>query len=319
MMQTLKRICAVLCVMMVVGVGCSDSSSDDTSENSGADTDMTAEADTGTGMVDTSTEVDSGEADTGTDSPDTMADAPDEEGPSTWPLDEDGPYRVGFRSWEVTYSSPADGSDRTVVLNLWYPTEATTGEPAIYLGVFAFTDEEVLTDAPPAPPVHEGGYPVLVHSHGHLGFGGVSADLMRHMASHGWVAAAPDHTDNTLSDGQEPKPTSIFIHRPTDISAVLDTLEGLPAEDPLAGQMQTDKALLTGHSFGVYTIWSAGGAALDVEGLRSVCGPGTDTAPFSNWEASCTEQELEAFEAGLGSCPSESVLSVWSGAAATQP
>ena len=60
-------------------------------------------------------------------------------------------------------------------------------------------------------PVAEHGYPVLVFSHGSL-YGGSSAFLARHFASHGWVVAAPDHTGHLLDYGDSVTSLFIFVH-----------------------------------------------------------------------------------------------------------
>ena len=75
---------------------------------------------------------------------------------------EEGPYRVGYSTKQVTYSPGAGFSDRTIRLNIWYPTEAESGESAEYtVGV----DKLAFQDAEPASPYFSEGYPVHVHSH----------------------------------------------------------------------------------------------------------------------------------------------------------
>ncbi len=213
--------------------------------------------------------------------------------PLEWAPGADGPFAVGFRVQDVTWTSPESGEPRTIKVNIWYPTLTTEGEPAVYLGVRAFTDEEVVVGAPPADPVYPAGYPVHAHSHGFQGFGGTSADLMRHFASHGWLAVAPDHTNNTLSDHRDPLPTAHYFHRPLDIRVALDTIEALPDGDPLAGKADTSRVLLSGHSFGAYTTWVTGGASLDLEVIRQRCESGDIP------EGGCTEAELEILASDL--------------------
>ena len=213
--------------------------------------------------------------------------------PLEWPLGEDGPFWIGFRSWEVTWSSPEDDSPRTILMNVWYPTLAEEGEPAVHLGLGAFRDEEVFTGAPLAGAVYARGYPVHAHSHGFQGFGGTSSDLMRHFASHGWVGVAPDHTHNTLTDHTDPLPTAHYFQRPLDITAVLDALEGLPEDDPLAGKVDTSRVVLSGHSFGAFTTWVSLGAAFDLDHIQARC----ETGDFP--EGTCTEAELAAFSLTL--------------------
>ena len=40
---------------------------------------------------------------------------------------------------------------------------------------------------------------------------------MRYFASHGWIAIAPNHTNNLLADHVDPLPTEHFIHRSLDL------------------------------------------------------------------------------------------------------
>jgi predicted dienelactone hydrolase len=207
--------------------------------------------------------------------------------PLSWAVDEPGPYQAGYRSWEVEFTSLADGSIRTVKVNAWYPTEATTGDEVRYLETFL--DPDSLGDAAVADAVHASGYPVHVYSHGDLGWGGASDFLVRYLASHGWVSVAPDHTGNTLLDGTETKPTALYVHRPQDTIAVLDALEALPDDDPLSSA-NTDDVLMSGHSLGSYPTWANLGATYDPLALEEQC-PTLD-------DGGCTDQELDAFASG---------------------
>ena len=66
-------------------------------------------------------------------------------------------------------------------------------------------------------------------------FGGDAAHMHRRFASHGWVVLATDHTDNMLTDSVDGDiPTSVYIHRPQDLSEALDWVEGLDASDALS-------------------------------------------------------------------------------------
>jgi predicted dienelactone hydrolase len=204
------------------------------------------------------------------------------------PLDFDptalGPWGAGFRAWELTYTLPG-GEERTVLLNLWYPTEASTGEEVVYSG--RQPDLLALGEAAPASSAYASGYPVMAYSHGDQAWGGSSADLMRWFASHGWVAVAPDHTGNLLFANVDPTPSAHWLHRPQDVSAVLDALEVLPQGDPLAGMINTSEVVLSGHSRGTYTVWAAGGASFDATELNGSC-------------ADCTEEQRAQFLGGLG-------------------
>jgi predicted dienelactone hydrolase len=206
--------------------------------------------------------------------------------PLALPVDQRGPFRVGYTELTLRYPLPADDGEREIAVGVWYPTEDETGYTPVYLDLFR--DPDVFEDAIPAPPVHTGGYPVLAYSHGFRGFGGTSADLMGYVASHGWVAVAPSHTDNLLFD-DAPLPTSHYFARSLDISVSLDALDELA----LAGPIVTDRVVLSGHSFGTFTTWATAGAPFDEATMRGLCARGE--LP----QGGCTEAELQVFLAGL--------------------
>lgn len=202
---------------------------------------------------------------------------------------EAGPFAVGYRSFEHTYTPPGLTEPRTIEISVWYPTLVPDGPAARYSGIF--TDPDVTLDAPLAPSIYEGGvYPVTVYSHGDRGYGGTSAFLMRRFASHGWVAIAPDHTGNTLDDNLDPRPTWMYYVRSTDLTAALDAAGALPVGDPLAGVLALDAVVATGHSFGSHTMWASAGATFDVAGFGAACLA----------DGTCTMSEYDAFAAGVG-------------------
>lgn len=198
---------------------------------------------------------------------------------------EAGPFNVGFTTVEHTYTAFDGDAPRTITVNVWYPTEATSGFEAEYvLGV----DEAAFTDAEPAPPIHDGGYPVHLYSHGFQAFGGDAAPLLRHFVSHGWVAVAPDHKGNLISDHQDPLYTAHYIHKLTDLQQSLDVAAG---QLSLPGSVATDAVLLSGHSFGAsYSTWGAAGATFDA--IEASC---ADEALYAG---GCTDDELAAFTSG---------------------
>lgn len=230
-----------------------------------------ASDDTGPGAQDAAldTVADAAVGDAGVDdtTTDAVSDAVEPQ-PSTLDFDVDGPgpYGVGYRTWDIEYLVPPDDAPRTITVNAWYPTDATEGEHPRYVGVFP--DPVSLIDAPAADPVDGVAYPVVVHSHGHQAFGGGSAFIMRRMASHGWVAIAPDHEGNTFFDNSRGGLARHFIERPMDIIASLDAVEALDDSDPLA-RADTSHVLMTGHSRGTYTVWAVCGADADEAGVRS--------------------------------------------------
>lgn len=209
-----------------------------------------------------------------------------------------GPYQAGYTAWDHTYTTAA-GIERTVKLGLWYPTEATEGADVAYGPEGAFADPLALGDAAPAPPIHEGGYPVLAYTHGDRGFGGTSAFLMRWFASHGWVAVAPDHTDNLLWANDDPTPASHWYDRPTDVSEAVSALDDLDA-GVLGGPVDTASYVVAGHSRGGSTVWSLAGAAFD-------------PADAETWCPGCTEDERALFDGGLEDARADAFVLLASG------
>ena len=199
-----------------------------------------------------------------------------------------GPYPVGYRESVVAYPDPADSSaTRSLRLAVWYPAAAEEGGEAHYLS--GAIPAEGVYDAPAAIA---GPLPVAVFSHGHQGYAENSGFLMEHLASHGWVVAAPDHTGNTTFDGGD-RETSIYYQRPADITAVLDALlagevDGVPSVSEPAGLM--------GHSFGGYTSYSLAGGVYD-PAVLAACLDGSDTSSFC---ATMTADDAARFAGGLG-------------------
>ena len=211
----------------------------------------------------------------------------------SWPPDLPGPYRVGYRTAPLTYVPAADGVTRTIQLSVWYPTEATTGTPAVYYAALPIPHDDVFADAPLAPPADASGYPVHEFTHGHLGFGGSAPYMVRHFASHGWVVIAADHTGNTLENQSDPqRPPQIYWWREADDKACLDWLEHLPGSDPLAGKVRTDKVFLTGHSFGGTDTWALAGAGYNTQMIAANCAAG-------HTDVDCSLQAQALYKAGF--------------------
>ena len=202
-----------------------------------------------------------------------------------WAWDEPGPYRVGHRTLVVSYLPVATGEPREIPLQLWYPTEATSGEPVLYLD--AFTDDDALGSAPLAAALDGRSLPLHVHTHGNLGWGGLADHIAARFASHGWVIAAPDHLGNTLIDNVRngDVPAWVWPVRVEDVKASLDHLAALPEADPLHGRIDLEHVLLSGHSYGGAATFWLSGATLSAERVEVLCGN----------NGGCTEEEKEAF------------------------
>ena len=113
-----------------------------------------------------------------------------------------GPYPAGVRT--MALSDFARGG-RLLPAEVWYPaTDADAGrdvDPAsrdtydLVPGFPPFSQDAVRAAAPRA-----GRHPVVLFSHGYGGHRRQSTFLCTHLASHGYVVAAVDHTGNTMLD-----------------------------------------------------------------------------------------------------------------------
>ena len=216
------------------------------------------------------------------------------EDPLSLDILEPGPYGIGYRHFEVTYTPAPGGPERTIGVNLWYPTLDTTGERPRYLGLFR-EREAVFVDASVAPSIHEDGkFPVHLHSHGNQGYAAAEAPLLFHFVTHGWVIVAPDHTNNTSVDHKDPRPMPLYYSRPLDLRTALDAAANLEDGDPLAGKLVTDRVFLSGHSFGGWTTWLGAGAKFDAARVEEQCSNNIDAGG-----PGCTQADLEVFASDL--------------------
>lgn len=270
-----SRLLATACVAFVTLVGCgSDATSDDD----------TAAGDTATSDAASDGGDDGQGGDVSTGHP-SLA----------WAVDQAGPHNIGHKLMTITYEGAGGIGKRTVPLHIWYPTEASSGShPAPYGQVLA--DPYSWEDVPASKPDAGTTWPVMVYSHGHQGFAGSSAFVPWHFASHGWVVAAPDHVGNLLSDAILPRPTWIYYARSLDISATIDRVAALGDGDGFgAGKADTTRVLLTGHSFGVHTCWSAAGASFDIPLIQEDCKADGGMIVKDD----CSESALAVFAKGL--------------------
>jgi predicted dienelactone hydrolase len=120
--------------------------------------------------------------------------------------------------------------------------------------------------------------PVVIFSHGLASRPEDFATALEHLASYGFVIAAPQHPGSdtlylkgmlagyyrNIFDANE------FINRPQDISFVIDELERRNATE-FGGQLNLKNVGLAGHSFGGYTAIAIAGAQIDFEHLEADC------------------------------------------------
>jgi predicted dienelactone hydrolase len=168
-----------------------------------------------------------------------------------------GPHPVGVRSVDIHDAA----RDRTLPIEIWYPaTDRYAGhdlDPAtrdtyeMMSGITSTQDAVRDVEA-----VTEPGWPI-VFSHGLAGHRRQSTSYCTHLASHGFVVAAPDHVGNTTADvmtlmmegAPDDYMEQVASDRPDDASRTLDAM--------LSGELGVatlqEGAGMTGHSFGGWT------------------------------------------------------------------
>ena len=208
-------------------------------------------------------------------------------------ITEPGPFGYGYRTWDATYQ-PAGRPERATDMHVWYPTEAVhddTTEWPTYLRLV--DDRDAIIDAAPAAPVPPAGYPVMLYSHGSLGFPQDIYKLAGYMASHGWMTVAVGHPPNRMSDGQSNMPLTHWHDRAQDLTTALDLVEALAEDGPLHGLASLENVLVFGHSRGAYGSWAVAGATYDVAGIREQCAN-------DDFRGDCSETDIVRFGEGFG-------------------
>lgn len=178
---------------------------------------------------------------------------------------EAGEYAVGV----TTLTLPSGPS-----VEVWYPAAEDGGGEVTYDTRDFVPDaiSAVLTadipagftidgdrDVAAAAPASGEGFPVVLFSHGFSGFRLQSSFLTSHLASHGFVVAAPDHPSRDLRNvlGQ-----TASGDRASAAAELLETLELLDTEaaspgSVLEGAIDPERVAAIGHSAGGGTVFAA--------------------------------------------------------------
>ena len=202
-----------------------------------------------------------------------------------------GPHPVGNICLHMTDASRYDryyASHRQILVEVWYPAAATAREQeegqvidfiddkwaGLVETVFGVvvSDEELQNfhrstgSVPGAEPDVAGGpYPLVLFSHGNGSVRFQNYTLARHLASHGYIFVAVDHTENAaltaLPDtlvifGPHLMPKS-FLDRPADLQLALDHIleqNTTGSGAILEGMVDTERIAVSGHSFGGTTV-----------------------------------------------------------------
>jgi predicted dienelactone hydrolase len=158
---------------------------------------------------------------------------------------EPGPYDVGSITLDLVDTSrgtDANGgvpasNERKLTTEVWYPARLPADR-----------------NERNAPADNSGGpYPLIVFAHGYSALRFQSTTYTRHLASHGYIVAAPDFPLTNLATPGGPRFFDI-VNQPQDVSFVIDQVvtqgEGAGV---LGGAVDADDIGLTGHSGGAFT------------------------------------------------------------------
>lgn len=186
-----------------------------------------------------------------------------------------GSYAVGVKTVTIVDPARFDPASQTMkarplTLEIWYPaTEDTTQQKTSYLnqsrsGARFALQAAALRDV----PVRKGDkkYPLVVLSHGYTGYRTIMFYLGEHLASHGYIVAAIDHTDSTNAEiDMKTAPfagfLSTLLNRSRDQQFVLEQLRHSP--ELTESQLDGAKAAVIGYSMGGFGALNTIGACYD--------------------------------------------------------
>ncbi|MFT6328296.1 MAG: putative dienelactone hydrolase [Bermanella sp.] len=175
-----------------------------------------------------------------------------------------GKYKVGVKTLDITNEKYVDLltnqiKPRTLKIEVWYPADYNKGTPLTSyenetrLAKKFSIQANAVRDA--APLVSGSAYPVVVISHGYTGYRQIMFYLGEHLASHGYIVAAIDHTDSTNEDVDIVNAPfngfpSTLINRSRDQQFTLDFMT--QEKHFLSTVVNTKDAGLIGYSMGAF-------------------------------------------------------------------
>ncbi len=190
---------------------------------------------------------------------------------------ERGPFAAGVVDREVP-----GPEGRRLPVSVWYPADPVLRGRDLLPDHHAPHPYGRPHRAIPGARPAAGPFPLVLFSHGNSGLRQQSTFLTAHLASHGFVVAAPDHVGNTffemlpIADPQ----TLRAVHRrarrnrPDDLRA---TLDALLADEPFGPRLKAVRVAALGHSFGG---WTAVKVASRDPRISAVCGLAPASEPF---------------------------------------
>jgi len=193
-----------------------------------------------------------------------------------------GPYGVG----ETTLELPGNGA----AVEVWYPARPSDvkGKPAAEYDVVDWLPEAAQALLPDSAsvtypsggvddvPVARGRFPLVVFSHGYLGFPAQSSFLTSWLASWGFVVAAPDHRSRDLASllgAPQGAPTDVEDLRAT---ITLMTKESARRTGRFAKRIDTTEVGALGHSAGGSAVVRLAATDRRVDTFIAMAGGSTD-------------------------------------------
>lgn len=226
---------------------------------------------------------------------------------------EAGPYAVGVLTTVLVDRSRTDAvtkEPRTLVTEVWYPaTDEARQRPknrytdfipggvtplidtalkAGYRLSAAELDKVFWNDAVRNAPVRQGRFPLIIFSHGNGGTRHQNTFWCDYLASHGYIVVSADHTGNarmTIIKGelitfQPGERANSAKDRPADVSFLLDKMIewNRGGDRRFAGKLDTERAAISGMSFGSFTAHWASDADKRFKAVVAMSGaPATHT------------------------------------------
>ncbi len=194
-----------------------------------------------------------------------------------------GTYKIGVQTLDFVNKAQVDilkskegvdaVYDRPLKVEVWYPAVVTdstkqivtydevmglSNNPKRRLVPFTFKGR-ALRNAP--PQYSEGGFPLVIVSHGYPGSRFLMTYLTENLASKGYIVVAIDHTESTYRDLNSFPST--LLNRSKDILFVLNQMAdlGKPTSNSFLSKLvDANNTALIGYSMGGYGVLNVAGA-----------------------------------------------------------
>lgn len=237
-------------------------------------------------------------------------------------LSESGEYKVGVTTLTVSYPdlvTDISGSKaaRSLTLEVWYPTIVGTDVTFYSDEVRSGKQFEVAANAYRNVEIAntDSSYPVVVISHGYTGYRTIMYYLGEHLASHGYIVAAIDHTDSTNKEvnfAENPYSgfPSTLLNRSRD---QVFTLNAVVEHPFFKGFADKNKAGVIGYSMGGFGAVSTVGACYAFNDSTASAFTGVQDPSAIQW----VKQALNSCAGGKTTA--DDVLPVWKAALALAP